>query len=167
MNIETPMKVLYTEEQIAQRVVELALEISTKHKELVIIGVLNGSFMFVSDLMKRISIPCQLDFIRVKSYVDNKSSGEIVLTKPLELDIEGKDVLIIDDIIDSGLTMTWLITEFATLKPRKIVSAALLSRSSARATYTGFVVDSDAWVIGYGLDNNGYSRNLPAIYAKL
>lgn len=160
------MKILYTAEKIDQRITELANEINKNHKELVVIGVLNGSFMFVSDLMKKITIPCQIDFIRVKSYVDNKSSGEIVWTKELELDIKDKEVLLVDDIIDSGLTMTTLITEFATYKPRRIVSAALLSRSSARTTYTGFVVESDAYVVGYGLDDNGYSRNLPAIYVK-
>lgn len=122
--------------------------------------------MFVSDLMKKITIPCQIDFIRVKSYVDNKSSGEIIWTKELELDIKDKDVLLVDDIVDSGLTMKELILEFATRKPKSIKSATLLSRSDARATYVGFVVDSDAYVVGYGLDDNGYSRNLPEIYIK-
>ena len=160
------MKILYSAQQIDQRITELANEINKNHKELVIIGVLNGSFMFLSDLMKKITIPCQIDFIRVKSYVDNKSSGTITWTKELELDIKGKDVLIIDDIVDSGLTMKMLITEFATYRPKQIVSATLLSRSSARATYVGFVVESDDYVIGYGLDDNGYSRNLPEIYIK-
>lgn len=166
MNTTTPLKILYSAAQIEQRITELANEINKNHKELVIVGVLNGSFMFVSDLMKKITIPCQIDFIRVKSYIENKSSGEIVLTKGLEIDIEGKEVLIVDDIVDTGLTLTWLVTEFATYKPKKIVSAALLSRLSARATYVGFVVESDAYVIGYGLDDNKYSRNLPEIYIK-
>lgn len=160
------MKLLYSAQQIDQRITELARQINNDHKELVIIGVLNGSFMFVSDLMKKITIPCQIDFIRVKSYVDNKSSGEIIWTKELELDIKDKDVLLVDDIVDSGLTMKELILEFATRKPKSIKSATLLSRSDARATYVGFVVDSDAYVVGYGLDDNGYSRNLPEIYIK-
>jgi hypoxanthine phosphoribosyltransferase len=162
---------LLTREQIASIVQNLADQISKDYagRELVLVCILKGAFVFLSDLIRHLRIPAQVDFVRLASYGSGmKSCGNIEITKDVEISLEKKDVLIIEDIIDSGRTLRFLKDRFALLNPRSIKVCALLDKKARRevemeADYLGTDVD-DLFVVGYGIDFNEHYRHLPEIY---
>ncbi len=162
---------LLTAEEIASMVKKLAEQISQDYngRKLVLVCILKGAFMFLSDLIRHLKIPVEIDFVRLASYGSGmKSSGNIEITKDIELPIEGKDVLIIEDIIDSGHTLQFLKDRLILSNPRSVKICALLDKKARRevkieADYLGTDVD-DVFVVGYGIDFGEYHRNLPEIY---
>jgi len=164
-------KVLYSRDLIAKRVCEIAKEISRDYegRELVIICVLKGAFVFLADLARRLDIPHTVDFIRLASYGSDKtSSGEITVTKDIETSIEGKDVLVVEDIVDSGLTMAFLKERLWEENPNSIKICSLIDKKERRKTaidvdYIGFHMD-EGFIVGYGLDYDEKFRCLPDIY---
>ena len=167
---ETNIHVMIDEETINARIVELGEEISRDYegKELVLVCVLRGSIIFMAELAKRITIPCTLEFMWVSSYGNaQKSSGEIKTLLDLNADITGKDVLIVEDIIDTGRTLYYLKKELKERGPNSVGIVTLLDKPQMRVApvvieYTGFVIE-DKFVIGYGLDYAQRYRNLPYI----
>ncbi|MBU3197614.1 hypoxanthine phosphoribosyltransferase [Clostridium algidicarnis] len=163
-------KVLLTEEELKEKVREIGSKISEdyKGKELVLIGVLKGSVMFMSELMKEISIYCSMDFMAVSSYGNaSESSGVVRILKDLDESIENKHVIIIEDIIDSGITLEYLIKYLKGRNPKSIEIACLLNKKDRRKAnigvkYLGFDVP-DYFLVGYGLDFAERYRNLPYI----
>lgn len=163
---------LLDESKIAARVKELGAEIIKKigasKEDLIAVCVLKGSFIFYSDLVRCLDADVRLDFIGTASYGNStKSSGEVKLTLDLQTAIQGKNVLLIEDIVDTGLTMDFLMKTLAARNPKKIYSAALLFKPAAlkvdfKPDFVGFEVGNE-FVVGYGLDYQGYYRNLPYI----
>ena len=161
--------VLITEEQIKQRTVELAQSVASRYTDieddLVLIGVLKGAVMFMTDFARALPIPSQLEFMAVSSYGSSTSSSGVVrILKDLDRDIQGRDVLIVEDIIDSGLTLSWLLENFASRGAESIEILALLRKPEAAKVeidcrYVGFDIPTD-FVVGYGLDYNERYRNL-------
>jgi len=164
-------KILFDRPAIERRVQELADEISRDYAggELLLIGILKGAFIFMADLARAVTIPCRIDFIRAASYGDEaESSGCIAITKDVELSVEGVDVLVVDDIVDSGLTLKYIADELKTRGPRSVKVCAFLDKRKRRkvpfeADYVGFTID-DGFVIGYGLDYAEKYRFLPDVY---
>ena len=162
---------LFSQEQIASIVQQLADRISKDYqgRELVLVCILKGVFMFLSDLVRHLQIPVQVDFVRLASYGSGmKTSGKIEITKDIEITLEKKDVLIIEDIIDSGRTLLFLKDRLARQKPRSIKICALLDKKARRevemeADYLGTEVE-DIFIVGYGIDFNENYRHLPEIY---
>jgi len=162
---------LLSREKIDSLVKSLANQISKdySHGELVLVCILKGAFMFLSDLMRHLQIPVQVDFVRLVSYgTGMKSSGVIEITKDVEMPLEGKDVLIIEDIIDSGRTLRFLKDRLTLANPRSVKICALLDKKARReveieADYLGTEVE-DVFVVGYGIDFIESYRNLPEIY---
>lgn len=161
--------VLISQAEIRQRVSELASQIQKDFtgKELVVVSLLNGTVMFLADLIRRISLPLRLDFMGVSSYRDGTVSRELVFTKELRLDVQGRDVLLVDDILDTGKTLHQVRMKLAALQPREIRVCVLLDKPSRRvqpvaADYIGFSIP-DKFVIGYGLDFAERYRNLPFV----
>jgi len=156
--------------QIQNRVKELGAEISSdyQNEEVVIIGVLNGSFIFCADLVRSITSPCQVDFLSASSYGEGTvSSGEVMIVKDIKIDIKDKHVIIVEDIIDSGLTLKVLLSKLKERNPKSLEIASFLSKPSRRehqidVKYVGFEID-DKFVIGYGLDFAGKFRELPYV----
>jgi hypoxanthine phosphoribosyltransferase len=164
-----PTGVLISEDQIQQRVLELALEIRKDFPDdLHLVAVLKGAFMFLSDLVRHMSGRVSLDFMAVSSYAKGTTtSGEVRLLKDLDTTLDGRNVVIVEDIVDSGLTLTYLQDILRARNPRVLRTAALLSKPSRRQVdvkveYTGFTID-DRFVVGYGLDYAEQYRNLPHI----
>ncbi len=166
-NIET----LYTKEQIESRIKELGQQISEDYKDcedLVLVGILKGSFVFFADLIRHIDKNISCEFMGISSYgSDTKSSGIVQITSDLTSSIKGKDVLIVEDIVDSGLSMDYLRKNFATREPNSVKICSLLNKQENRTSqvdvdYIGFEIP-DLFVIGYGLDVAGLYRNLPYI----
>jgi hypoxanthine phosphoribosyltransferase len=163
-------EILISTEEIAERVKELGAQISEDYEgeELVIICVLKGAFMFCSDLMKKINLPVTLEFISLSSYgAGTVSSGEVKLKMDISGTIEGKNVLIVEDIVDSGLTLKYLNKHLETKNPKSIKLASLLHKPAktkypANIDYLAFEIE-DKFVIGYGLDYAGRYRELPYI----
>lgn len=163
-------EILYSPEELTRRIKEMGEKISKdyKGKELVLIGVLKGSVMFMSDLMKEISIPCSMDFMAVSSYGNSTTTtGVVRILKDLDYAIEGKHVLIIEDIIDSGVTLKYLMEYLRNRKPESLEIACLLNKPERRRVeikvqYIGFNVP-DHFLIGFGLDYAEKYRNLPYI----
>uniref|UniRef100_A0A7C5ZZQ2 Hypoxanthine phosphoribosyltransferase n=1 Tax=Thermus tengchongensis TaxID=1214928 RepID=A0A7C5ZZQ2_9DEIN len=157
-------------EAIAQRVRELGAKIAQDYqgKTPHLISVLNGAFIFTADLVRAIPLPLTLDFISISSYGNAyRSSGEVELIKDLRLPIHGRDVIVVEDIVDTGLTLSYLLDYLEARKPASIRVAALLSKPSRRQVevpihYLGFEIE-DAYVYGYGLDRAQFDRNLPFI----
>jgi hypoxanthine phosphoribosyltransferase len=162
---------LFSQKQIASIVQHLADQISKDYygRELVLVCILKGAFMFLTDIVRNLRIPVQVDFVRLASYGSGmKTSGKIEITKDIEIALEGKDVLIIEDIIDSGRTLLFLKDRLARLKPRSIKVCALLDKKVRRevemeADYLGTEVE-DIFIVGYGIDFNENYRYLPEIY---
>ncbi len=162
---------VFTKDQIQKMVAAVARRISYDYKgrTLVLVGVLNGAFMFLADLVRELSIPVQIDFVRVASYgAGTASSGKINLTKDLELDIQNKDVLVIEDIVDTGLTLSCLIDHLKSFGPRSVRVCALLDKRERReravpVDYTCQVVKK-GFLVGYGLDYAEDYRSLQDIY---
>lgn len=163
-------KVILTEEQIAKRVKELG-EIITKDykgKNLFVIGILRGASVFMSDLIREIKLPLEIDFMAVSSYgVSTKSSGVVRIAKDLDSTIGDKDVLVVEDIVDTGLTLKYIVENLQSRKPASVKICTLLDKPSRRVTdvevaYNGFTIP-DEFVVGYGLDYGEIYRNLPYI----
>ncbi len=155
--------------QIARRVAELAGDIAFdyREKDLVIVSLLNGTVLFLADLIRRIELPLHLDFIGVSSYGSGTEAGELAFTKELSLDVENRDVLLVDDILDTGQTLDRVLAKLRELRPREIKTCVLLEKKSRRleeieADYVGFDIP-DEFVVGYGLDFAEHYRNLPFI----
>jgi hypoxanthine phosphoribosyltransferase len=162
-------KILITDEQIAQRVRSLArlIERDFHGRELVVVSLLSGTVLFLADLIRQLNLPLHLDFIGVSSYGSGMESGELVFTKELRLDVRGRDVLLVDDILDTGNTLSRVLQKVRALKPRRIKTCVLLDKPArrvekVRADYVGFEIP-DLFVIGYGLDFAERYRNLPFI----
>jgi len=165
------LNLLLSREQIASLVQGLADQISKDYneRELIMVCILKGAFMFLADLVRYLKIPVKIDFVRLASYGSGmKSSGNIEITKDIELPIEGKDVLIIEDIIDSGHTLQFLKDRITLSNPRSVKICALLDKKARRevemeADYLGIEVD-DVFIVGYGIDFNENYRYLPEIH---
>lgn len=163
-------EVLISEEQLRTRVDELAREISADYegRDVLVIGVLKGAVFFIADLMRGLTVPCELDFMDLSSYGSSThSSGVVRILKDLDMPIAGRHVLVVEDIIDSGLTLSYLMKNLAARGPASLEICALLTKpGSARLAletrYVGFPLD-DVFVIGYGLDHGERFRNLPYI----
>lgn len=162
-------RVLITEEQLARRIRVLSRQIEADFKgcEMVIVSLLNGTVMFLADLVRYISLPLRLDFIGVSSYGEGTESRELVFTKELRLDVRGREVLLVDDILDTGKTMARVLAKLQVLKPRRIRTCVLLNKAARRvekvkADYVGFEIP-DYFVVGYGLDFAERFRNLPFV----
>jgi len=160
------LDLLLSAESIQKRVAELGEQISADYGErpLVLIGVLKGSFMFMADLIRHIRCPLRIEFIGTKSYAGTSTSGEVQLTKDLDKPIEGEDVLLVEDIVDTGLTLNYLQHLLAQRGPASLHTVAFLDKPSrrrieVRADYVGFVIE-DRFVVGYGLDFEQRYRNL-------
>jgi hypoxanthine phosphoribosyltransferase len=161
---------VYTKDDIQMMVAAVARQISHDYqgRELVLVGVLNGAFIFLADLVRELSIPVKIDFVRVASYGANTtSSGKISLTKDLELDIKNKDVLVIEDIVDTGLTLSYLIDYLKSYEPLSLKVCSLLDKHErreceVRIDYACQVV-KEGFLVGYGLDYADEYRSLQEI----
>ncbi|MCL1806304.1 MAG: hypoxanthine phosphoribosyltransferase [Oscillospiraceae bacterium] len=164
--------ILLSETQIQERVREMGAEISRDYegKELLLISVLKGSVVFMSDLMRAVSFPVKLDFLAVSSYgLGNKTSGVVKILKDLDQSVEGKNLLIVEDILDSGMTLSYIKDLMEGRHPASVEICTLLDKPERRAPgvdvrcrYTGFTIP-DAFVVGYGLDYAEKYRNFPYI----
>jgi hypoxanthine phosphoribosyltransferase len=163
-------KTLIDEHTLRARVADLGAEISADYsgKELTLVGVLKGAVFFMADLMRHLTIPCEVDFMAISSYGDSTdSSGVVRILKDLDINIEGRDVLVVEDIIDSGLTLSYLMRTLEARQPASLEICALLTKPSRReidvpVRYTGFEIPNE-FVIGYGLDYAERYRNLPYV----
>ncbi len=164
-------RVLVPREKIRSMVMDLGARITNDYrgKELFLIGVLKGGFMFLADLVREIRIPVEMDFIAVSSYGSStKSSGIVQLIKDVDVPLSGKHVIIVEDIIDTGLTLAYLKELISARNPLSVRLCTAFDKPSRRkvdlkAEYTGITVP-DEYVVGYGLDYNGILRNLPDLY---
>jgi len=162
-------RVLISEEQLAKRIADLTRQIEREYKgkELVIVSLLTGTVMFLADLIRHLELPLRLDFIGVSSYGSGTEPGELVFTKELRLDVANRDVLIVDDILDTGKTMDRVLAKVCALRPRRVKTCVLLNKPSRRVEdvtpdYVGFEIP-DVFVVGYGLDYAERYRNLPFV----
>ena len=162
-------RVLITEAQLARRVKILAREIEKDFhgREMVVVSLLSGTVMFLADLIRHLNLPLRLDFIGVSSYGLGTESGELVFTKELRIDVRNRDVLLVDDILDTGRTMSRVLPKLRALKPRRLKTCVLLDKpgrrvEKVRADFVGFAIP-DHFVIGYGLDFAERYRNLPFV----
>lgn len=159
-----------SEERIRQRVAETAAQISEElsGKNPIFLAVLNGSFVFASDLMRGITTPCEVNFVRFSSYDGMNSTGTVKELLGLNQSLKGRTVVVVEDIIDSGLTMQELLVYLQKFEPAELKVASLLVKPGnlqvkLNVDYTCFEIPND-FIVGYGLDYDGYGRNLPAIY---
>ena len=163
-------RVLLTEQELYRRVRELGAEVSRDYdgKDLFLLAILKGAVLFVSDLMRTIRIPAEVDFMAVESYGSaTKSSGVVRVLKDLDKPIQGRDVLIVEDIVDTGLTLRYLLESLQGRDPRTVEVCALLSKPTARIVevpvkYVGFEIPNE-FVVGYGLDYRQRYRGLPYV----
>jgi hypoxanthine phosphoribosyltransferase len=162
---------LISREDIARRVAELAQEISRDYagRDLVLVGVLKGAFIFLADLVRALTLPVELDFVRLRSYGGGTSpTGEVNITKDVELSLQDRDVLIVEDIMDIGFTLSFLRQHLATHRPRSLKTCVLIDKKERREVevpldYVGFVVEK-GFLVGYGLDCGEKGRTLSEIY---
>jgi hypoxanthine phosphoribosyltransferase len=161
------------EENIACRVRELAEQINhdLKGREVLFISVLNGAFIFAADLYRQVDLPSRISFIKLSSYEGNCSAGTVKELIGMEEDLEGKNVVILEDIIDTGTTLKDLVTKIYRGKPQHVYIAALFFKPEVYTAdlpvdYIGVEIPDD-FIIGYGLDYNGYGRNLPSVYKSI
>jgi hypoxanthine phosphoribosyltransferase len=167
---EENIRVLIDPERIRAKVAELGERITSEYagRELVLVGVLKGSFLFMADLCRHIRLPLKCDFLGVSSYGDGtRSTGVIRITSDLKRSVEDEDVLVVEDIVDTGLTIRYLIENLSTRRPRSLRICTLLDKPSRRQVdvpidYVGFEVEN-LFVVGYGLDYMGRYRNLPYV----
>jgi hypoxanthine phosphoribosyltransferase len=166
----TNMKVLLTEKQIQERVKELGSQISHDFagEEVLMVGILKGAFVFLADLMRHLDIPVKIDFVDLSSYGSStESSGEVHIRKDLEHPIEGKNVLIVEDIVDTGITLKFISEIFQGRNPRTLKICTFLDKPDRRkvpvvSDYNGFTIP-DYFIVGYGLDYAEQYRNLPMV----
>src|SRR5919206_3425352 len=166
---DAKVEVLLSEEELRRRIAELGAEITRAYagKPLKLVGVLKGSFMFMADLSRAIDLPIKVDFIGTSSYQGTKSSGVVRITNDLSRPIDGEHILLVEDIVDTGLTMQYLLENLGTRRPASVKVCALLEKPSrakvqVKVDYQGFTIP-DEFVVGYGLDWDGRLRNLPFI----
>jgi len=158
-------------DRIRQRIAEIGRQISDEYegKTPILISVLNGAFMFTADLMRTIDIDCEVDFIKLSSYGDEKvSSGQVRELKSVNANLDGRDVIVVEDIVDTGLSMQFMMNRLDDYNPKSVRVATLLHKPAStepdlRLDYVGFEIP-DLFVIGYGLDYGQIARNLPDIY---
>ena len=163
-------EILIDEETLAARVAELGAEVSADYegRDLLLIGVLKGAVFFMADLMRHLTVACEVDFMAISSYGDaTDSSGIVRILKDLDINIEGRDVLVVEDIIDSGLTLSYLMRNLESREPASLEVCALLTKPSRReidvpVRYVGFEIPNK-FVVGYGLDFAERYRNLPYV----
>jgi len=163
-------EILFNEEDLAKKVKELGAKISKDYegKDLLVVGVLKGSVLFASDLIKNITIPCEIDFMAVSSYGDStESSGVVRILKDLDHSIEGKHVLLVEDIVDSGITLSYLLKYLKARRAESIEIVSLLNKPERRTAdldvkYIGFKVPNE-FIVGYGIDYAEKYRNLPYV----
>lgn len=163
-------EILYNEGELRDKIRQMGAKISTDYhgKELILIGVLKGSVVFMADLIREISIPCKMDFMAVSSYGSStETSGVVRILKDLDFDIQGKNVLIVEDIIDSGVTLKYLMKYLSSRKPNSIEIICLLNKPDRRKVdievkYLGYNVP-DYFLVGFGLDFAEKYRNLPYV----
>jgi hypoxanthine phosphoribosyltransferase len=163
-------KVLFTKEQLDERLEQMAAEIDADYagEEVLLVGVLKGAVMVMADLARKLHTPASMDWMAISSYGSGtKSSGVVRILKDLDTDILGKNVLVVEDIVDSGLTLSWLMANLETREPKSLRIAALLRKPDAakveiKAAYVGFDIPNE-FVIGYGLDYDQKYRNLPFV----
>jgi len=168
------LEVLFDQQTLARRIAELGQEISRDYadKDLALVGILKGSIIFLADLARAISVECTIDFLGLSSYGHSRtSSGVVQITSDLSAPIEGRDVLVVEDIVDTGLTMRYLLDNLSTRHPRSLKICTLLHKPARTKVdvpihYTGFTID-DKFVIGYGLDYDDRFRNVPYIGHKV
>ena len=163
--------VLVTEEQLQAKVAQLGARISQDYagKDLLLVSILKGAVVFMADLMRAVSIPCSIDFMVVSSYggTNTETTGLVKIVKDLDADLTGKDVLIVEDVLDTGVTLSNLVPMLKMRNPSSVKICAILDKPARRKTdiaadYRGFEVP-DAFVVGYGLDYNEKYRNLPYV----
>jgi hypoxanthine phosphoribosyltransferase len=166
---EQQLRALIDAQRIQTRVRELGAQITRDYagRPLTLVGVLKGSFVFLADLMRAIELPLAVDFIAISSYQGTHSTGVVQITSDLSWPIEGQDVVVVEDIIDTGLTMRYLLENLATRQPASLKVASLLVKPSralveVSVDYRGFDIP-DEFAVGYGLDCDGKWRNLPFI----
>ena len=163
-------EILVQPDELAHRVRELAGEISADYagRDLLLVGVLKGAVFFMADLMRHLTVPCEVDFMAISSYGDSTdSSGVVRILKDLDLNIEGRDVLVVEDIIDSGLTLSYLMRNLEAREPASLEICALLTKPERReievpVRYVGFEIPN-RFVIGYGLDFAEKYRNIAEV----
>lgn len=163
------MKVLYSQEKIAEKIKQIAKQINEvcPERPLILLGVLKGSLHFVSDLARELEGDVRIDFIQPKSYEGTKTSGIVQLKKDHDLSIEGQNVIIVEDIVDTGLTLTYLLELLSTRRPKSLRVASLLRKPDAavhetKIDFVGFDIANE-FVVGYGLDHDERYRSLPFI----
>lgn len=168
--LDKTFEIYLSNTQIQERINQIGRAISDEFHgdELIIVGVLNGSFLFMADLVRRIELNFVCDFIKVSSYQGTESTGQVKSLLGLKESIEGKSVLIIEDIVDTGLSMGYLLKELSSHHPKRLAIATLLFKREAfrhkyAIDYVGFEIPNK-FVVGYGLDYDGLGRNLPHIY---
>jgi hypoxanthine phosphoribosyltransferase len=163
-------EILIDEDALSSRVAELGAEVSADYegRDLLLIGVLKGAVFFMADLMRHIAVPCEVDFMAISSYGDSTdSSGIVRILKDLDINIEGRDVLVVEDIIDSGLTLSYLMRNLESREPASLEVCALMTKPDRReidvpVRYIGFEIPN-RFVVGYGLDFGERYRNLPYV----
>ena len=163
-------EVLIDEERLQSRIRELGAELSVEYagRELLLVGVLKGAVFFMADLMRALTVPCEIDFMAISSYgASTDTSGVVRILKDLDINIEGRHVLVVEDIIDSGLTLSYLLRNLESREPASLEICALLTKPSRReidvpVRYMGFEIPNK-FVIGYGLDFAERYRNLPYV----
>jgi hypoxanthine phosphoribosyltransferase len=163
-------EILVDEESLRARVAELGEEISTDYagRDLLLVGVLKGAVFFMADLMRQLTVPCEVDFMAISSYgAASDSSGVVRILKDLDIPIEGRHVLVVEDIIDSGLTLSYLMRNLTSRRPETLEVCALLTKPERReidvpVRYVGFEIPN-RFVVGYGLDFAERYRNLPYV----
>ncbi len=163
---------LFSNEQIERRIAELGYKIGEDYRGLhpVFIIVLNGAFMFAASLLKSVRIPCEANFIKLSSYSGMQSTGEVSVMLESEKNLAGRDLIIVEDIVDTGRSMRFLIDSLTIERPRSIRVATLLFKPGAvighvHLDYVGFEIEN-RFVVGYGLDYDGLGRNYPDIYVR-
>lgn len=164
-------RVYLTKDEIQERLKDMGNRISHEYKDKrpILIGVLNGAFVFLADLMRYISIPCEVDFLKLSSYGDEKvSSGNVTDLKNIDADIKDRHVILVEDIVDTGLSMNYLFKKLEQFEPASLSAATLLHKTEAtqhhvELKYVGFKI-SNLFVLGYGLDFAQEGRNLAQIY---
>lgn len=168
--LDKTFEIYLSNTQIQERINQIGRAISDEFHgdELIIVGVLNGSFLFMADLVRKIELNFVCDFIKVSSYQGTESTGQVKSLLGLKESIEGKSVLIIEDIVDTGLSMEYLLKELSSHHPKRLAIATLLFKREAfrhkyAIDYVGFEIPNK-FVVGYGLDYDGLGRNLPHIY---
>lgn len=166
-------QVLFTEAELQTRIKSLSIETSYKNnldgKPVVMIGVLNGAFMFFTDLVRNMEVDCEIDFIQAKSYI-GQVQDRVDILKDINIDIKEKNIFVVDDIFDSGNTMRRLITHLQTKGPSSITPVTLFKRhtSQMEGLIYGFELENEVWLTGFGLDNTGgFKRNQPYITGQL